>query len=80
LSPKITPLQLQPVDEKQPFDNPDWVFELKHDEFRARAYVTWTQTHYRRMSDGDLLRKFEELAQKEKPFDPAYPVVPFKPD
>jgi bifunctional non-homologous end joining protein LigD len=35
--PKITPLQ--PVDQKEPFDNPEWLFELKHDGFRALAYV-----------------------------------------
>ena len=22
-----------------PFDHPDWIFELKHDEFRVIAYV-----------------------------------------
>jgi hypothetical protein len=32
------------------------------------------------MSDGDLLRKFEELAEKDVPFEPVYPVVHFKPD
>jgi bifunctional non-homologous end joining protein LigD len=35
--PKIIPIR--PVDEKDPFDNPDWLFELKHDGFRALAYV-----------------------------------------
>jgi hypothetical protein len=34
---KITPLR--PVDEKELFDNPEWLFELKHDGFRALAYV-----------------------------------------
>ena len=24
---------------KEPFDNPDYIFELKHDGFRALAYV-----------------------------------------
>jgi bifunctional non-homologous end joining protein LigD len=24
---------------KEPFDNPDYVFELKHDGFRALAYI-----------------------------------------
>jgi len=32
------------------------------------------------MSIGDLLRKFEELAAKDQPFDPDYPIVRFKPD
>jgi len=24
---------------KEPFDNPDYIFELKHDGFRALAYI-----------------------------------------
>lgn len=47
---------------------------------RFTGVVTWLQVHNRRMSDGDLLRKFEDLAAKDVPFDPAYPVVHFKPD
>jgi bifunctional non-homologous end joining protein LigD len=35
--PKIVPLRL--IDEKQPFDDPDWLFELKHDGSRALAYI-----------------------------------------
>lgn len=29
---------------------------------------------------GDLLRKFDELAAKDHPFDPDYPIVRIKPD
>ncbi|MGB2888710.1 MAG: hypothetical protein WBC04_13525 [Candidatus Acidiferrales bacterium] len=35
--PKIDPLKVSPIPE--PFDHPDWLFELKHDGFRALAYV-----------------------------------------
>ena len=42
--------------------------------------IHWAQVHYQRMSDGDLLQKFEELAVKEEPFDPDYPIVHFRPD
>jgi len=42
--------------------------------------ITWPRDHYKRMSIGDLLRKFEELAAKGQPFDPDYPIVRFKPD
>jgi hypothetical protein len=42
--------------------------------------ITWPQEHYRRMSDGDFLRKFEELAEKDQPLNPDYPIVHFNPD
>lgn len=31
-------MQLSLVD--APFDNPDWIFEIKHDGFRALAYIS----------------------------------------
>jgi bifunctional non-homologous end joining protein LigD len=30
---------IAPVRVRQPFDHPDWVFEVKHDGFRALAYI-----------------------------------------
>ncbi len=47
---------------------------------RFKGLITWPRAHYRRMTMGDLLQKFEELAAKEQPFDPDYPIVHFKPD
>ncbi|HEX9725442.1 MAG TPA: hypothetical protein VGC53_14280 [Vicinamibacteria bacterium] len=47
---------------------------------RFKGLITWPQEHYDRMSIGDLLRKFEELAAQETPFHPDYPIVRFKPD
>jgi ATP-dependent DNA ligase len=35
--PSIKPMRLQRV--AKPFDNPDYIFELKHDGFRAIAYM-----------------------------------------
>jgi bifunctional non-homologous end joining protein LigD len=35
--PKIEPMVLSLIPE--PFDHPDWIFELKHDGFRAIAYL-----------------------------------------
>jgi len=35
--PKIHPMRLRLV--KEPFDHPDYIFELKHDGFRAVAYL-----------------------------------------
>jgi bifunctional non-homologous end joining protein LigD len=36
--PKIEPMKLSAVPE--PFDHEDWIFELKHDGFRAVAYIS----------------------------------------
>lgn len=36
--PLIEPIR--PVRLPEPFDHPDWIFELKHDGFRAVAYVS----------------------------------------
>jgi bifunctional non-homologous end joining protein LigD len=36
--PHITPLKL--TRRHEPFDHPDWLFELKHDGFRAVAYIS----------------------------------------
>jgi bifunctional non-homologous end joining protein LigD len=35
--PRIQPIN--PTKIAAPFDDPDWVFELKHDGFRAVAYI-----------------------------------------
>jgi bifunctional non-homologous end joining protein LigD len=35
--PRITPIA--PTRIRAPFDHPDWIFELKHDGFRAVAYI-----------------------------------------
>jgi bifunctional non-homologous end joining protein LigD len=35
--PRIRPMRFRSV--KEPFDDPDYIFELKHDGFRATAYV-----------------------------------------
>ena len=40
--PRIRPMRLRLV--KEPFDNPDYIFELKQDGFRATAY-TVSYTH-----------------------------------
>jgi hypothetical protein len=35
--PRVRPMRLRCV--KEPFDNPDYIFELKHDGFRAVVYL-----------------------------------------
>ena len=47
---------------------------------RFKGVVTWPQAHYKRMTIGDLVQKFEELAAKDQPFELDYPIVRFKPD
>ena len=43
-----------------------------------RGLICWRQGHQRRMSVGDFIEAFEELAAKEDPFQP-YPIVHIKP-
>ena len=47
---------------------------------RFKEMITWPRAHYRRMTIGDLLRKFEALAAKDQPFHPDYPIVRLHPD
>ncbi len=53
-----------------------WVEEGR----RFKGMITWPRAHYNRMTIGVLLEKSEELAAKDQPFDPDYPIVRFKPD
>lgn len=43
-----------------------------------RGLITWERAHERRMSVGDFLQRFEELAEAENPFS-SYPIVYLKP-
>jgi bifunctional non-homologous end joining protein LigD len=57
LIPSFTPMPLARA--REPFDHPDWVFELKYDGFRALAFVNGGGTklisrrslEYRRFDD-----------------------------
>jgi bifunctional non-homologous end joining protein LigD len=56
--PKISPI----IPERQPgiFEHPDWVYELKHDGFRALAYLD--QGRCRLVSRrGNEMKRFEDL-------------------
>ena len=35
--PRFKPMRLHQL--RKPFDSPDWLWELKHDGFRALAYI-----------------------------------------
>ena len=46
---------------KEPFDHPDYIFELKHDGFRA---ITYIENGECRLVSGNLNRlRFEQLRQ-----------------
>ena len=49
-----------------------------NEERTFTALIIWPRKHYQRMSDGDIIRKFELLADQEDPF--SYPIVHMKPD
>ncbi len=54
--PRIDPLPLRRLAE--PFDDPDWIFELKHDGFRALAYL-----------DGEDVRLVSRTRHEFRQFD-----------
>ena len=58
--PRISPLTLTRL--RQPFDHPDWIFELKHDGFRAVAYIS--DDSCRLVSrQNNVFKKFNGLTQ-----------------
>ena len=45
---------------------------------KFRGLISWPRAHYARMSAGDFLEAFEELARQEDPFG-FYPIIHIKP-
>ncbi|TDI47126.1 MAG: hypothetical protein E2P02_03850 [Acidobacteria bacterium] len=37
--------------------------------------IEWPQEKYKRMTFGEIVPKFEELAEKDQPFNPDYPII-----
>jgi bifunctional non-homologous end joining protein LigD len=56
--PRVQPIV--PTSRKEPFDDPEWLFELKYDGFRALCYLEQGRCHFisRR---GNHMRRFDEL-------------------
>ena len=88
LFPKATP-DLQHFEKAAELDrvlvtNDQPSIDIAHSWLREgrsfRAMITWPQVHYDRMTDGDILEKFEPLAEQDEPFDPDYPIVHLTPD
>jgi bifunctional non-homologous end joining protein LigD len=59
--PRVQPII--PISRKEPFDDPDWLFEFKYDGFRALLYIEQGRSHFvsRR---GNVLSRFDELCRK----------------
>ena len=58
--PHISPLTL--TRRREPFDHPDWVFELKHDGFRGVAYISSGEC--RLVSrNGNVFKRFPTLCE-----------------
>jgi hypothetical protein len=60
-------------------DEPAEAIAIKwlHDGKPFRGLVCWVQKHQQRMTTGDFIQAFEELAAKDDPF--RYPIVHIKP-
>jgi ATP-dependent DNA ligase len=59
--PRVQPII--PTRRKEPFDDPDWLFEFKYDGFRALCYLD--QGRYRFISrNGNVLTRFEALGEQ----------------
>jgi hypothetical protein len=52
----------------------NWLGKGRH----FTGFIFWPRKHYKRMTDGDIIRKIEELAEQDNPFE--YQIVRIKPD
>jgi bifunctional non-homologous end joining protein LigD len=58
--PNLRPMRLSR--RREPFNSPDWLFEIKHDGFRALAFIEGGQCQLV-SRNGNVFRRFAELAQ-----------------
>jgi bifunctional non-homologous end joining protein LigD len=59
--PRVQPIA--PVRAKEPFDDPEWLFDVKYDGFRALAYLE--QGRCRLISrNGNLMSRFARLSDR----------------
>jgi ATP-dependent DNA ligase len=62
--PRVQPIT--PTWRKEPFDGPDWLFDVKYDGFRALYYIE--PGHNRLISrNGNLLTRFDASAARWRP-------------
>src|SRR5690242_3358590 len=70
--PRFTPLPLRRL--RDPFDHPDWIFELKYDGFRALAHVAGRGAELV-SRNGNRFRQFTALAAELRACLPARSAV-----
>jgi ATP-dependent DNA ligase len=56
--PRIQPII--PIARREPFDDPDWTFELKYDGFRALGYLEPRRNRFV-SRNGNTLSRFDAL-------------------
>jgi ATP-dependent DNA ligase len=59
--PRVQPII--PTWRKEPFDDPEWVFDLKYDGFRGRCYLDRGRCRFI-SRNGNVLRRFEGLGDQ----------------
>ncbi len=64
ISAKVRPMLATPIDE--PFDNPDWLFEIKWDGYRAVAFIEDGGVRLVSRNQNDLTAQFPELRDLPK--------------
>jgi hypothetical protein len=52
-----------PTWRKQPFDDPEWLFDFKYDSFRALCYLEWGRCRFI-SRNGNVLSRFEALGDQ----------------
>jgi len=61
MSPRVQPII--PTRRKEPFDDPDWLFDFKYDGFRALCYIEQGGCLFI-SRNGNVLRRFEALGEQ----------------
>jgi bifunctional non-homologous end joining protein LigD len=62
----VTPPRVQPIIptwRKEPFDDPEWIFEFKYDGFRGLCYIEQGRRHFI-SRNGNVLSRFGALGEQ----------------
>jgi len=59
--PRVQPII--PTWRKEPFDDPEWLFEFKYDGFRGLCYIEQGRCHFI-SRNGNVLSRFEALGDQ----------------
>ena len=62
--PRVQPII--PIRRKEPFDDPDWVFELKYDGFRGLCYLERGRCRFI-SRNGNVLGRLDALCDRWRP-------------